>query len=145
MAKPTTAAGTKLIVLLGNEATPEVFAAPCGLNTGGFNAQADTGESVVPDCDDPEAPAWKERTTTALSRDFTGAGVLAKESLPTWNTWFESGLAKNCKIKIDGVGWITWSGAYLLTGFNITGERGGKLQVEVTMASDGEVTSSVNA
>lgn len=144
MAKPTTTSGTNLLILVGNQATPEVFAEPCGLNTKGFNGQADTGESVVPDCEDPDAPAWKERTTTALSRDVSGSGVLAKESLATWNTWFESGLARNVKIQIAGVGWITWAGSYLLTGFNITGERGTKLQVEVTLTSDGEVTSSVN-
>lgn len=144
MAKPTTAAATKLLILVGDGATPEVFAEPCGLTTKGFNGQADTGETIVPDCDDPEAPAWKERTTTSLSRDVTGSGVLAKESLAMWNTWFESGEAKNVKIKIDGVGWITWTGAYLLTGLNITGERGGKVQVEVSLTSDGEVSSVTN-
>lgn len=144
MTKPTTASGTKLLILVGDGASPEVFTEPCGLTTKSLDSQAETSDTIVPDCADPDAPAWKERAVTALSRDFSGSGVLAKESVKMWDDWYKSGLSKNCKVQVPGTGWLTWTGKYLLTNFKITGERGTKVQVEVSMSSDGEIVSSVN-
>ena len=137
MAKPTTFRFGELLIEVGDGASPEVFTAPCGLTSKGFNGTADTSDTSVPDCDDPDAPAWKERAVTALSRDISGDGVLASEYKVTWDTWFSSGLTKNVRITIGG---LVWTGAYLLSGFNITGALGEKLKVSVSMQSDGEIT-----
>lgn len=142
MATPHTYKFGEMLIELGNGLTPETFAAPCGLTSKSFNGQAATNDTTVPDCDDPDAPAWTERDVVSLSRDITGAGVLAEESLEVWDDWFTSALSKNCRVSLlNGVnGDRVWSGAYILSGFEITGARGEKIQVNVTMQSDGEIT-----
>lgn len=140
--KPTTFKFGQMLIEVGDGASPEVFTAPCGLRTKSFNLQVETQEDNVPDCDDPDAPAWKEREVTGLSRDITGEGVLADEFLTTWDDWATSGNPRNVRIT---VGDYVWTGAYFLTGFEITGQIGNKVNVSVTMQSDGEVTRALES
>lgn len=143
MAKPTTVAGSKLLIMLGDGNSPETFAAPCGLTTKSLNFAASVNEFNVPDCADPDAPMFTERLVSALSAGVTGNGVLAMESLDEWRNWFDSGLAKNIHVSINeplasGGGYYRMSA--VLTGFNIGGNQGEKMTVEVTIQSDGEWT-----
>lgn len=144
MTKPTTVAGRLLTIELGDGADPEVFTAPCGLKTKGFNGTANATETTIYDCDDPTAPADIERDINTLSREITGSGVLAKASVATWDDWFASGASKNVKVSIPGTGWFTWTGAAVLTAFNVNGPEEGKVEVEVTIQSDGEWTRETN-
>lgn len=142
MAKPTTASGSKLSVWLGDGASPEVFASPCGLTTRGINFSATSNDVTVPDCDDPDAPAWVERVVESLQAGVSGSGVLALEAQSTWEDFFFGGVAKNCRVVIDwGAGGTRrYDGAFICTGFNITGARGSKIEVEIALQSDGEIT-----
>lgn len=142
MAKPTTISGSHLLIMLGDGQSPETFSAPCGLTTKGLNFSAATNDFNVPDCDDPDAPVWTERVVSALSAGVTGSGVMAGESHDEWREWFLSGATKNIQISIDEL--LAVGGGYyqmpaVLTGFNITGEQGGKVQLEVAIQSDGQV------
>ncbi|HEY4309486.1 MAG TPA: phage tail tube protein [Pirellulales bacterium] len=137
MAKPTTQKFGEFVIAIGDGASPEVFAAPCGLTSKTFNGQADTNDTLVPDCDDPDAPAWKERAVTSLSRDISGDGVLATEFVETWDDWFASGLSKNCKVTTAG---HTWTAPYVLSQFTMSGALGDKVKISVSMQSDGQVT-----
>lgn len=147
-----TAKGTQLLVLIGEGDTvpgPETFAHPCSINAErDFSREANVNETVVPDCDDPDAPGWVEREVESLSAGITGSGVLNTTDLAAWDDWFENATAKNCKVKVNVSavnGGRTYSGAFLLTSFSITGERGDKVQVSVTLQSTGPVTSADNA
>ena len=143
MARPTTASWTKLLIMLGNAASPEVFTAPCALTTKGISFSADTSDSNVPDCDDPDAPSWVERVKRSLSAGITGSGRLAMESLPTWWNFYKQDESKNVRVKLDVSAANNgghWAGKFVLTAFNIEGnENDGKIGVSVTLASDGEV------
>lgn len=146
MAKPVTASWSKLLIMVGNGAGPEVFAAPCALISKGISLTADTSDSNVPDCDSPDLPSWVNRVVRSLTAGVTGSGRLALGAAGSgvWRAWFLSGAAKNCRIKIDvplanDGGY--YAGSFVLTAMNITGnESDGKIGVDVTMASDGEVT-----
>lgn len=142
MAQPHTYTFGEFLIEVGNGATPEVFGAPCGLTAKSFNGQAATNDTNVPDCDDPDAASWLERDVTSLSRDITGSGVLAESALEIWDDWWESANPKNCQISLTGGvnGTRTWSGSYILSGFEITGSLGEKVQVSVTLVSNGIVT-----
>lgn len=143
MAKPITAASSKMIVKIGNGATPtEVFAAPCGMTTKGLNFTKNTNEVNVPDCDDPDAAAWIERSVVSMSAEISESGILAMEALSIWQDYLDSTLSRNVQVILD----LTtaehggqWEGKFLLTGFNVTAEQGNKVQAEVTMQSDGPV------
>jgi predicted secreted protein len=144
MALPKTASSSKLLILVGDGADPEVFSAPCGLTTKGIAFAADTVDQTVPDCDNPDDPSWVGRAISTLSSTVTGSGILALEALPTWRAYLFSGLAKNLRIKIDvpladNGGYF--AGSYLLTAFTLGGADRGKVTLDgVTLVSDGEVT-----
>lgn len=142
MARPTTLSAAKLLLLIGNGAGTEVFAAPCGLTSRGINFSKETNDVTVPDCDDPDAPAWTERVTRALSGTVSGSGILAMEAFETWRDFFFSTETKNVRIKIDtslANNGGHWQGAFHMTTFNVTGEIGDKIQVEIELQNDGEV------
>jgi hypothetical protein len=139
MAKPTVIAGTKLLLLVGNGASPEVFGEPCGLTTKSFDLSASTNTTVIPDCDDPEAGAWEATDINALSGTASGNGVMSVESFSVWNTWFLSTENRNMQIKLDHADLGHYAGAFKLTSFKLSGTRGNKVLVDVTVKNDGEV------
>lgn len=126
----------QFLIKLGNGATPEVFSAPCGLNSRGFSRTAATNDTNVPDCDDPDAPSWLQRDVVSLSGQMTGSGVVADEDFDTWNDWFESGVSKNVQVTL---GTRTWQGAAILSKLDITGQRGQRVVFTATIDSDGEI------
>lgn len=142
MAKAKTVSFAKLIIQVGDGASPEIFAAPCGLTSRGFNRTANTNDVVVPDCDDEDAAAWIENDVVSLQAGVTGSGVLDLDALDVWDEWFESKELRNCRVVIDvplAQNGRHYAGQFRLTGFNMTGEIGNKAQVEVTLASSGPV------
>jgi predicted secreted protein len=140
MAKPTVIAGTKLLLLVGDGASPEVFAEPCGLTTKSFDLAASTNTTVLPDCDDPEAAAWEATDINALSASGSGTGVMAAESFSKWNDWFLSTEGKNMQIKLDHADLGYYAGSFKLTSFKLAGTRGNKVTVDISFKGDGEVT-----
>lgn len=143
MAKPTTVNGSKLLIMLGDGQSPETFGSPCGLSTKGINFTASVNEFNVPDCADPDLPQWTERVVQALSAGVTGSGAFAVESHDDWREWFMSGVSKNIQVSINeplagGGGYYAM--AAVLSAFNVTGNNGEKMQIEVTIQSDGPVS-----
>lgn len=142
MAKPTTANATKLSVWLGTDTSPQTFSKPCGFTSRGMNISATANETDVPDCDNPDDPAWVERVVKSLSAGINGSGVLAKEALDAWETFALSGIARDCRVIIDWGGGVTrrYDGRFICSNFNITGNDGDKIRIEVALLSDGQVT-----
>lgn len=140
MAQPTVLPGTKLLILVGDGASPEVFGQPCGLTTTGIDFSASTSTTLIPDCDNPEAPAWEAKDVNGLSASVTGTGVMAVESFEIWNDWFQDAEAKNCQIKLDHADLGYWEGQFLLTSLKYGGTRGEKVTVDITMDNTGAVT-----
>lgn len=145
MAVPTTALGTKFRVLLGDGGTPtELFTAFCGLTAKSINFQTNTNEFFVPDCDDPDAPAWREIAKSGRFVSIAGEGIM------DFGNAFERYMAAyadpdpvNARIEIaipavDNGGY--WEGAFLLTNFQVTGNDGEKITTSIALESDGAVT-----
>jgi predicted secreted protein len=140
MARPTTIPFKDFILEIGNGATPEVFGKPCGLTSQGINFTKETNEQQVPDCDDPDLAAATERAVTATSATFTGEGILAAEFLPEWWAFYNYNGSRNCTIElVSTVSGGTWSGKFILSGFNVTANLGEKVSVAVEMLSDGVI------
>jgi predicted secreted protein len=141
MALATTVPFKNFKVFLGNGATPEVFTSPCGLTSASLALTKDTNSTVVPDCTDPDAAAWVERDVVSLSAAISGSGVLATESLATWEAAFISTSPVNARVQVDvpTVGGY-WSGAFHVTRFEPSGTRGNRVNATIAMESDGVVT-----
>jgi predicted secreted protein len=140
MAAPTVLTGTKLLILVGDGASPEVFSQPCGLTTRTFDLSASTNTTLIPDCDNPDAPAWEAKDVNALSATVSGSGVMALESFDTWNDWFMAATSKNCQIKMDDPLAGYWAGSFILSSLKYGGTRGQKVTIDLTLVNNGAIT-----
>ena len=85
MAQPTTAKFGKMLIELGDDAEPPVYAAPCGFTSKGVTISKNLQEVNIPDCDNPDDPIWVGRDVQSQSATITGDGVAAAESVPDWD------------------------------------------------------------
>jgi predicted secreted protein len=139
MAQPTVLTGTKLLILVGDGETPEVFSQPCGLTTRTFDLAASTNTTLIPDCLSPDLPAWEAKDVNALSATVSGSGVMAVESFDVWNDWFMGATSKNLQVKLDNAALGHWAGSFILTSLKYGGQRGQKVTVDITLVNDGAV------
>lgn len=145
MAQPTTIAGTSLLIKVGDGASVETFAHPCLINADrGIQFSSANNAVVVPDCSDPTAPGWNQGTKDALTATITGAGVLDNvlATIQAYDTWFRGDVTKNVRVYLGAVGF--WQGAFKLTQWSITGARGAKAEVSLTLESEGSVNAFIS-
>ncbi len=143
MAQPTTYQGSHVAIFL--EGTPAgTYVRPCGLTDHTLSFSKNTNTVTVPDCDDPDLPAWIERETESIDFTASGSGVLAAEAVDDWYAAFESTATVNARIYVgkpdDTAKGRFWQGRVHVTGFEVSGTRGNKAQVSVSIESDGELT-----
>ena len=122
-----------------------MFAIDCLINAErGIAFSSDTNEQIVPDCDNPDDPAWKEVTKDGLSAQISGAGILHTPSISDMFDWLASDDAKNCRVLLNSVvladGGGHWAGAFKLTAFEVTGSPKEKATNTLTLVSHGPVT-----
>lgn len=143
MAKPITYSGSLVAIYL-ESATPGQFVRPCGLTQHSATFSKNMNEVDVPDCDDPDLPAWVAREVSALDFSANGSGVLAASVVQTWWDAFNSTESINARIYIgkadDTTNGYYWSGKVHVNNFEVTGNRGERAQVSVGIVSDGEMT-----
>lgn len=149
MAKIKSMRGVKLTLLVGDGASPEQFETICSINTQrGLQFTTATNEAVDIDCSNPEALAWLAREKVSISASFNGSGTLNTPDVETFFDWLTSPDSKNCQVVVDVPavdGGVVFEGAWHLTDFEITGDRGAKAECSITCASDGEITLAANS
>jgi len=144
MAQPTTIRGSQLLIKIGDGASPETFAHPCLINTErGIQFQSQGSDVVVPDCDNPEDPAWLEHVKDGLSATVTGAGTLNTTDIDEFDAWFRSAEPKNIQVWVAALG--HWAFEAHLTEFQITGTRSEKAQCNISLRSEGIVPAYIPA
>lgn len=142
MAKPITAKFGSFFVRLSNGAVPAVFTAPCGFTSKSFTRGKNFGEVNVPDCDDPDAPAWVERDVQSMTASISGEGVMAKSAVPIWETALASTDSIETEVEIvwpDGASDI-YTGKFHVESFEVGATLGERVNVTVSMQSDGPIT-----
>lgn len=138
MAQPVTARFGKFRVLLGNTATPIVYAAPCGFTSKSLTLGKSLSEVSLPDCDDPDAPIVLGRDVESITSSISGEGVLAASSVITWLDAYESTDSVPVKVEIEFTGGtVTWTGLMHIESLEIGAEQGGRVTLNVSMQSDG--------
>jgi predicted secreted protein len=134
--------GTQLYIKVGNGLTPETFTHPCLINTKrGIKFGSNSNKIIMPDCDNPDDPAWTQVITDGLNAMVDGAGKLDAAAIPDYDAWFRGGTAKNIQVWLGTKGY--WQGAFKLTAWEINGDRNDYCDASVTIESDGEVATWV--
>ena|SRR5436190_16012193 len=139
------ARGVKLLIMVGQQdGPPETFAAYCTINAArSVVGEAATNDFNIPDCEDPDAMGWLAREKVSLSYSATGAGILNTPDTIVFAEWLADPLSRNCQIIVDvplADGGVIFAGLFHLTHFEITGDRGAKMQATLSLVSDGEIT-----
>lgn len=148
MAAVKHARGVKLLLKVGDGNSPEVFTGLCTINTDRELAfDAATNDFAIPDCSDVDLVAWLAREKVSLSSSFTGGGTVNTPDLTRIDAFLRDPDSRNCQIVMDvpaADGGVIWEGPYHLTNWKLSGTIGAKAQGSITLASDGEVTMTVN-
>lgn len=138
VAQPITARYGKFRVLLGNGATPEVFAAPCGFTSKSLNLIKNLSDVSIPDCDDEDAAIALGRDVQNIDWNIAGEGVLAASAVATWLTAYDSTESISVKIEVQfSTGTVTFTGKAHLASFGLGAEQGGRVTVSIDMQGDG--------
>ncbi len=140
MAQPVTIKGGKVRVLIGNDATPIVYAALCGFTSRSITFTKGLEEVNIPDCADPDKVDWVGRDATSLSMSVSGEGVLASESVDTWLDSWHSIDSAPVKVEIDfPAKTIVYTGSMQVETLEVGAPNGQRVTLNVSMQSDGEM------
>jgi hypothetical protein len=128
------------------DTTPEsntpTFEMPCGFLSKSLELSATSGETEVPDCDDPDGAVWTERDLRSRSARVSGQGVMAMESYADWRAFFLGAASRLVRVEFNDTaanGGGYWQGRAWVTTLNHgSGNRGEKLTLNIDMTSDGE-------
>lgn len=138
MTAVATILGTGVQIRVGDGASPEVFTHPCLINAErAVRFQSQTNEEYIPDCDNPDLPAIKETYKTAVYASVSGSGKLNSTDLSAYLAWWNSDDAKNVRVYFGAVGYVQM--AMKLTEFEVTGNRGGRAECNITLECHGAV------
>lgn len=140
MAQLTTLRGSALYIKVGDGASPEVFSHPCLINTKrGIQFQSSTNKIIVPDCDNPDDPAWTDAIKDSLSATINGAGTLDNKIavINFYDSWFRDPDPRNVQVWLGTLGY--WGGGFNLTNFEVSGDRGALAEVTIALESAGLV------
>lgn len=132
-----------IAVLIGDDATPEVFTAPCGLTELTETTNVETNTTNIPDCNNVDIASWLAIDEVSRQKVVSGNGMLSQEYFAEWNAWDLAGGTKNIRVLYDisaGNGGGYLEGPAVLTTFEKTGSRGSKWTVSVGMTFDGKPT-----
>lgn len=146
MTKPLTLSFGNFKVYVGSSDSPGTYVAPCGFTQKSLTIDAETSDTTVPDCDDPEAMAWTERGVNALSATVSGSGVMAMASLATWRDWMLAGESRQIRVEFtetgaNGGGYYEGDAILQSLGHSVAlGSDGNKTQLQVNIVSNGEWT-----
>jgi predicted secreted protein len=143
MAPPVTARFGKFRVLLGNEADPIVYAAPCGFTSKSLTLGKSLSEVSIPDCDDPDKPITIGRDVESTTASVSGEGVLAASAVPTWLAAYKSTESVPVKVEIEfSTGTLNFTGRMHLESLEMGAEQGGRVTISVSLQSDGELVDT---
>jgi hypothetical protein len=141
--------GEKLLIKIGNGATPEVFSHSCLINTTrGIAFTTNLSETEVADCTTPSNPAKIVRRAKSIDFTVTGEGTLDKTSAFAFLTWLGTAVAKNVQIYQNETGanggWVI-SCPMILQNFQITGARGESQTCQLSLVPTDAYTLAANA
>jgi hypothetical protein len=144
MALAKVVAGKSLLIKVSSGGGSPTFAHSCLVNAArGIVFTAQTNETRIPDCTDPELIAWTKKEKISLSASVNGQGVLHTTDTEMYFNWLASPLPIAARIELSGVtlanGGGYWSANWHLTNFEVSGDIGSHVQASIGLESDGDV------
>ena len=130
--------GHEVLVQVGNGAEPEVFARPALINTSrSLSVTTNTESDELVDIDDQSLPAETVRRVRSNDVKIDGAGMVHSSSVKEYLDWAMSGEAKNVKVDFGNA---VLTGPFILTQFEIGGDRAKTTEAQITLEQAGACT-----
>lgn len=141
MATQPNFSGRRLIIRVGDGASPEFFSIFCTFNGDrAIQFDANTTDEMDIDCDNPTAVGWMVTQVDSLSATVSGAGRVKAVDVPEFFNWYSSGEARNIQVEIDAPDGVMFEGSAFLTSWNISGGETGSATADLSIRFTGPVT-----
>lgn len=136
--------GTRLVLAMGDGATPEVFSPMCGISQKGLQQTRQTSDTTDWDCADPDATPITIRDINQSDWSVSGSGLMHRPLVPLVQAAFDTTDPVNFRVVfdeksgdevIDGY----YQGPGVITDFSITGNNGEYAQVSITIQGAGKL------
>lgn len=141
---------TRVAIMRGDGATPQVFAPMCGLTTKGFQQTRATSDTTDWDCTDPDATPITVRDAGATDWTISGSGLLHRPLLALVQADFDNSNPTDYRFAFDeAVGDTVINGYYqgpgFITDLNIGATNGEYVNVSMTISAAGPKTFVPNS
>jgi predicted secreted protein len=131
--------GRTLLIQIGDGQSPEAFTNLCGITTRSFNLSANEVDTTIPDCNNPGGPVQRTAEPGIVQRKFTGSGKFYKG--PTSSIFMahvRNATVFNAKVIVPGDG--TYTGPWMASEFEFSGEMEGNMDFSATISAAGPLT-----
>jgi hypothetical protein len=129
------------LLLWGDGGSPtETFTPLCGFTSLTLTVNIETNSVNVPDCDDPELPAWLVSREVSKQMQLSGNGVIDTDVLDAFNAWILEGGEKTFRWMTDGKNDEAngyWEASGILSAYSQSGERGNLWTQDTTILLNG--------
>lgn len=132
------------LLLWGDGNNPETFTPLCGFTSLELTVNIETNSTNVPDCDDPDLPAWLRSSEVSKQMQLGGNGVIDVNALNEFKRWIMEGGEKRFRWLTDGDenpesnGY--WEAPGILSAYGQTAERGLEWNQSTTILLNGRPT-----
>lgn len=136
--------GTRLVLEIGNGATPEVFSPMCGISQKGLSQTRQTSDTTDWDCADPDATPITIRDINQADWSVSGSGLLHRPLLATVQEAYDTTDPVNFRVNFDEkTGDEVVDGYYegpgVITDFSVTGNNGEYVNISLTIQGAGKL------
>lgn len=144
MAQAKTLKFSDQLMMVGDGAEPtEAFTAPCGFESLSMTVNIETNTTNIPDCEDPDLPAWLSSDEVSKQMVLAGEGVLDTDANKMWRDWLLEGGEKTIRwvtkgTAANGGGYFEAPG--ILTTFEESGQRGNRWANNIGVTLNGKPT-----
>lgn len=136
--------GRLLLVQIGDGAEPEVFSNLCGIQTRSFNLSASEIETTIPDCNNPGGKVQRTAEPGIVNRTFSGSGkFVSGANSSAFIGYVNDAEIFNAKVLVPGVG--TYTGPWMASEFEFSGEMEGNMDFSVTFSAAGPLAFEAEA
>jgi hypothetical protein len=142
------ASGLLLLFELGDGESPEQFDALCSMTAKTVGHQGTENTFEIPPCPTADDIAWLVSEIQNKRIVIQFSGLLNTADYDVFYSWWDSGESRNGLVTVDvpaADGGRILTAAWKLPTFDLTGNRGEKMTVSGTIASDGVVTKTNNS
>ncbi|WP_395444053.1 phage tail tube protein [Caulobacter sp. UC70_42] len=131
--------GYTMVVKVQDQANATLYAQSMVFNKStALSFSTKTVDDELVDLNDLSAPAQTVRRVASFDTKVDGNGTFAKADSGFYTAWATGNAAvRNCKISYANT---TVTGPFVMTSFNITGERQQSVQAQITLEQAGAVT-----